>query len=117
VVLKHGSSLSNRKAPRGTLGLTIWSYKIYMEAAGFDPRTSPPVSALTYFCQPLFLSLILERYTDLFIFKLNIWYWWRGVGPGLSPGPRFLHTPYDLCQRRCGKGVVVLTHGFITRHI
>ena len=72
-----------------------------MEAVGFDPQTSPPPYAFTKTVRPTDHGLLLNMYMRWFIFKIKVCNHWRGVGPGLSPGPwsfliAYIHTIYAM---------------------
>jgi hypothetical protein len=84
--------------PRGTFILVYGCYVKLLESVGFDPRTSLHTTPSQRPFRPTDYQLCLVIYTNSYIFKFKLYDRWRGVGPGLSPGPRSLFCTYNICH-------------------
>jgi hypothetical protein len=67
------------------IGLGV--YQNFMESMGVEPRPPLWLCSLVVFGLPLAHTVVFIMYVAKYVFEFDLSLIWRGVGPGLSPGP------------------------------
>jgi hypothetical protein len=88
--------LDNDWVPRGPImGCHVapqyWLVVLFVKSFGVHGVRPPDLlqgpSTFTKSTRPLHHHLLLVIYMNIYVFKFGVCRFWRGVGPGLSPGP------------------------------